>query len=470
VSLVRSMKRRLDRVRRALSALLHPGERARGDVDEELHAHIEARVDYLMERGMTPEAARAEAIRRFGDLEGARTALHAHALGNRRRVHLADRLQQLAQDARYVVRGLTHSPSFSAGVVATLALGLGINAAVFEVADHVLLRPPTGVADVWSIRRVETTVGFGSGPALRSSLFSHPDARLIAESGTFAVTSTYSPPRLTPAGDGREAAVSVVDDRFFRLLGADPPVGRAFDAREAEAGARPAVAVVSFDYWQRELAAALLTDRSTIRLGERTFRIIGVAPKGFIGIDLDPVDVWLPVGDADFGGGMVNGVVIPWYRSEMLRALRVIGRPPAHNSDEVVVQQLTAVFGSADADAGRPPRQAVLHRIVPAGDPSRTEAANRLLARLSGVGHRAAHRVRQCDEPSARTRDAAASRDRDSIGHRREPGARVAAARHREHDARALRRRRGPLVRNLGRFRAAAAPVSGRAMDGERMG
>jgi hypothetical protein len=87
-------------VRRALSAVLHPDERARRDVDEELQVHIEARVDYLTERGMTPEAARAEAIRRFGDLEGARTALHAHALGNQRRVHLADRLQQLAQDAR----------------------------------------------------------------------------------------------------------------------------------------------------------------------------------------------------------------------------------------------------------------------------------------------------------------------------------------------------------------------------------
>lgn len=363
---------------------LRTDQDARREIDEEIQAHLQARIEHLAARGASPEAARAEALRRFGDLEAGRRALLAQARLRRVRLRLGHRLEQLAQDVRYVVRSLLRAPAFSLGVVFTLALGLGINAAVFRVADQVLLRAPAGVGDAGTVFKVETTVDFGSGP-LRSTMFSYGDAQRVVESAGFESAAIYSPPRVQRDGQGREIAVSVIDAKYLPVLGVRPAQGRGFLPGEASPGAAARVALLSHEYWRRAFGRVAPAEGSTIAFGGRTYDVVGVAPPGFSGIDLEPADVWIPLGDGEFGQGMVNGVTIPWYRSDMLRALRVIGRRSSSRGPDVVAQRVTAALASADEEQGRPPRTALLTSIVPAGDPARNQDAQVLLRRLTAV-------------------------------------------------------------------------------------
>src|SRR5215469_8610556 len=104
------------------------------DLDVELRFHIEREVEALVQQGLTPTEAARQARRVFGGLEQVKEASR-----DGRGIAL---LESLGQDLRYAWRGLRARPGFATGIILTLALGLGVNAAVFGVADRVLLRPP----------------------------------------------------------------------------------------------------------------------------------------------------------------------------------------------------------------------------------------------------------------------------------------------------------------------------------------
>jgi predicted permease len=358
----------------------------RRDIDEELRLHLQARIDHLIAQGVTPELAREEALRRFGDLDRGRAVLYAQADARERRRRFSDRLDAFLHDLLYVARSLRRQPVFTLGVVATLALGIGLNAAVFGIADRVLFRAPEAVVDPDDLRRVETlTQSSGSDP-LRVAQFSYPEAELIVAASALQTTSINTPPRVLVGANGRDVAVAYVDDAFFPVLGLSPASGRFFAGGEGQPGAAISVAVVSFAYWLREFGARPLTSDATVRLGNREYSVVGVAPARFTGIDLDPVDVWLPLGVGDFGRGMRNGVVFPWYRSDMLRAMRIIGRLRPDLPDDAAAAKLSSALAARDGDGtGREPRRAALVPIVPIGGASVTESSRRMLARLVGL-------------------------------------------------------------------------------------
>src|SRR5687767_10496555 len=121
--------RRLLRRARALT------DRARLDreLDEELRSHLEMEVEYNVRRGLSPDEARARALREFGGVARAREeARDARGVGP---------LEELGRDARIAARSLRRSPAYAAVAVLTLALGIGVTTAVFSVVDGVLLRP-----------------------------------------------------------------------------------------------------------------------------------------------------------------------------------------------------------------------------------------------------------------------------------------------------------------------------------------
>jgi putative ABC transport system permease protein len=361
-----------------------PDERARREIDDEIHAHLDARTAQLIAHGLAPDVAQAEARRRFGNLEVGRAALYAQATRVERRRQFVHRVESVLQDLRYAGKGLRRQPGLVVGIVSTLAIGIGVNSAVFRIADRVLVQAPVGVRAPAEIRRVETVSSTGA-EATRAAVFSYPEARILIDARAFEPAAIDTPPRLVTADNGRQVAVAYVDATFFRLLGVEAAVGRLFDPTEATVGANVPVAVVSARYWQHDLAGAPITDRLTLTLDHQTYRVVGVAAGGFSGVDIDPTEVWLPLGVAVLGRITVNGVVTPWYRTDMTRALRIVGRLPATQVTDAAAARLTGVLSALDRAHGRDLRRVELSPIVPVGGASVNQAARRLLSRLSGV-------------------------------------------------------------------------------------
>ncbi|HEX2205701.1 MAG TPA: permease prefix domain 1-containing protein, partial [Longimicrobium sp.] len=111
------------------------------DVDDELHFHLTARAEALMAAGMDPAAARAEAARRMGDVEGVRRELRRIGRRSEHSRRVRERVAALGRDARLAARSLRRAPGFTAIAVLTLALGTGAATAVFTLLDRVALRP-----------------------------------------------------------------------------------------------------------------------------------------------------------------------------------------------------------------------------------------------------------------------------------------------------------------------------------------
>ena len=145
------------RARRFFRLAIHRPALTEQDVDAEIAFHLEARVAQLMARGMSPDAARSEAHRRFGNVELARQTLTSSASRRETRMELREFLGNWAQDFRYAARGMRKNPGFTAAVVLTLALGTGANATMFGVVDRLLLEPPAYLRSPDEVHRVYLT-------------------------------------------------------------------------------------------------------------------------------------------------------------------------------------------------------------------------------------------------------------------------------------------------------------------------
>ena len=232
----------------------------------------------------------------------------------------------LMQDLRYALRGLRRSPGFAAVAVATIALGVGANTAIFSVLNAMALRPMPGIADpgrlVW-ITHVEDG---------RAGRISYPDFLDYREhAGVFAGAAAVDriPVHLATPDATERIRGQLAGGDYFSTLGLVPAAGRAFVADDDRA--RRPVAVLSAGYWRRRFGADPAVIGRSVSINGRPFTIVGVAPEGFAGLDVEePPDVYLPL--ETFLSGTDRAGSLTSRRSEHFRAIARL-RPGVSKAD-----------------------------------------------------------------------------------------------------------------------------------------
>src|SRR4051812_30638988 len=205
-------------------------------------------------------------------------------------------MDDMRRDLLYGARLLRRSPGFTTITVLTLALGIGANVAVFSLINAVMLRPlPVVHAD----NLVELLFKFPGDPRLNDYWwidYEHLRDRNHVFSQLMAVSLDHrqvSHDALAP----EVAACMYVGGDFFDGLGVRPALGRLIGPEHARAGTpESAVAVISWSYWQRRFNLDPRAVGTSLVIDRVPTRIIGVAPRGFVGLQLGTEPpVWLPI-------------------------------------------------------------------------------------------------------------------------------------------------------------------------------
>jgi predicted permease len=213
------------------------------------------------------------------------------------REHSSAFVSDLRQDVKYAFRMMRRTPGFTAMAVLMLALGTGVNAALFSVIDPVMLRTPFWHPD--RIVRLQTVNDKRSIPTMPERF----DA-LAAAPGPFQSVSAFTGGVhiFMGIGDPRRFDVECVSSAMFDVLGTPPLFGRPFSAAEDQPNA-PATMVVSFGLWQL-LGATPSVVGSTVTVNQTPVTVLGVMPRGFAGaLSRSDVAAWLPFRRPVVGGG-----------------------------------------------------------------------------------------------------------------------------------------------------------------------
>jgi predicted permease len=272
------------------------------DLEEEIRSHLEMEEQENLESGMPPEEAHYAAMRRFGNLTLAQE--------RSREMWGWNSIETLWQDVRYGLRTLLKNPAFTAVAVITLALGIGANAAIFNVLDAVLLRAlPVKAPDQLVVLTDPDAHGrwYGAEGGNRSLLgfseFEHLRDHNDVFSGIFAADSEA--PKLevsinsSSSGLPEEpetARAQLVSGDYFSMLGVRAAVGRTFTREVDRARGASPLAVISYSFWKERFNLDPAILGKAIRIHQTTFEVIGVAPPGFFGTTVgEAPDVWVPL-------------------------------------------------------------------------------------------------------------------------------------------------------------------------------
>jgi predicted permease len=236
------------------------------DLRDELQTHVDMATAENVRRGMQPDEARRQALLESGGL-----TLAAEAVRDQRGLPW---LENVGADIRYALRGLRHSPTFTAVVVVTLALGIGANTAIFSVIHGVLLKPlPHRDGD-----RLVYLRHSREGPGGRNLNFSVPEVRDLRNGvPSLAGIAEYSSWSAVYQGtEGTERlAVGLVTGNYFEVMGLSQVVGRLTGPNDDGPGASP-VAVLTYQFWINRFGGDSGIVGKPIMLNKTPVTVIGV--------------------------------------------------------------------------------------------------------------------------------------------------------------------------------------------------
>ena len=353
------------------------GKNMEGSLKEEVDFHLESRTTQLVAEGRSPEEARAEALKRFGDPELMVQRCRQIDQGGLRRRLIRDLFSDVLQDVRFTFRGLRRASGFAIVAVLSLAVGIGVNSALFTTIYAVWLAPVPGVTNQ---DRIVDMV-----PVIRGHDYfwwAYPDFENVREANTPFESLTAWAERDATFGSGeggRKARVVYATSGYFNVLGALPTIGRGFLASEDGGPGQHPVVVVSHDFWRDRLSGSSDILGRSLVLDGAPYTVIGVAPEEFIGarVNRSKVDMWVPLFQHPYAGGDE-----PVLSDRGRTSVQVLGRlRPEASIDEARVAVQT-VFASLAAEYPETNRE----RTVKASSFGRFPAQNRIQDQVSVVG------------------------------------------------------------------------------------
>jgi predicted permease len=266
------------------------GQRAlESDLDDELHLHRDLLVSEYERRGVPPAEARRRAAITLGGIDQAKERI--------RDARGFPSFETLLKDMRYAVRLLVRAPAFSSITILTLALGIGVNVAIFSIVDAVMLRPlpypdSSRLISIWEVNSSRPAAQARSSVA-PANLADYQ--RVSAFDGVAGLAARVR--SLTGNVDPEAVMTEEITVNYFAVLGTAPALGRTFSAAEMKPGGHRA-AVISDGVWRSRYGAQASALGQILEVDRQPHEIIGVMPASFRALtdfaSADPVGVWLP--------------------------------------------------------------------------------------------------------------------------------------------------------------------------------
>jgi hypothetical protein len=331
------------------------------EVDEELRFHLDMRAAQLVDEGFTPDEARAEALRRFGDLEAARGRLHHGARRREGRMLRRERFEGLLHDVGYAARQLRRSPGFAAAAVLTLGIAIAANATMFGIVDRLLLKPPAFMRDPGSVHRVFLArFRPEQGKEYAANNIGYKRYReLVDGSTTLAQHAAFADQRnvVGTGDDMRQLQIEQASASYWSFFDVRPALGRFFTASEDRTPGGDAVVVLGHGFWRSAYGGRADVLGKTLRVGGVPYTIVGVAPEGFNGMSKLAVAAWVPIttaAHADFGD--------MYWQTHNVSWMEMLVRPKAGVPDETVQAELTKLYR---ASVAAEPRRGSVETLKP---------------------------------------------------------------------------------------------------------
>ncbi|MGH7637354.1 MAG: ADOP family duplicated permease [Gemmatimonadaceae bacterium] len=344
------------------------------ELAEELQFHRTRLEQEAIANGTSPADVRHVARRRFGS-----EMRVTESTRDRWSIAALDVVQH---DARYALRGLIRAPAFSLTIVATLALGIGANAAMFSIVDRLWFRPVDLIRNEATVSRVyQQWVADGQLVTASSMPYQrHVDVR--DRTTVFSDVAGYSefPVGVGEGDAARERPIAAVSASFFRFFDAQPVAGRFIVESDDTPPVGAAVAVLTYDFWQSEFGRRNVVGEM-LQVGDVRAEIIGIAPRGLGGLDdFRPPAVFIPAATLGRARGLSASAVASFYRYHPWNSVVTLVRRKPGVSIEAAEAEVTRVM-HASWDTERVSRQIGMFRDAQ----SKSAADARLRAPLGGV-------------------------------------------------------------------------------------
>jgi len=311
-------------------------DRLDAELADELRFHRDQIARDERARGAREEEAAHAAHRRLGNPTSVREIAR-----DRWSIPWLDHLQQ---DVRYALRGLRREPGFAAAVILTLGLGIGANAAMFNVIDQLMFRPVAYLRDPGHVHRVYLRLP-GTLRLLTSESFPYTRYLDLARWTTSFSQNAAFFPTVVAVGSGkasRERPIAAVSASYFDFFDTRPTLGRYFTAAEDTTPSGANVAVLSHAFWTADLGSRDVLGES-IQIDNIVCTIIGVASPGFTGVaEGSPPVAFLPI--TTFGAHQPGGSSVGYWQRYVWDWTEMIVRRKPGVSIEQANADLTQAF------------------------------------------------------------------------------------------------------------------------------